>query len=160
MSENAPPDFYLQPGDFEFGEAPGVMRTLLGSCVTVTLWHPVRHIGGMCHFMLPNRKREPKAPLDGRYADEAFALFDRAIARTGTRPGEYIAKLFGGGNMFTGKLASGDLGNQNIAAARSLMKERGIAVAAEHVGGSGHRKLIFDLSSGEVRLSHQELATS
>lgn len=160
MSKKAVPDLYLEPGDFRFGEAPVLMRTILGSCVTVTLWHPKRRIGGMCHFMLPGRKHRPDDLPDGRYADEAFALFDQAIARTGTRPAEYVAKLFGGGNMFTNKLASTDLGNQNIDAARRLMKDRGIAVTAEHVGGSGHRKLVFDLSSGEVQLSHQKLAAT
>jgi chemotaxis protein CheD len=31
------------------------IRTVLGSCVSITLWHPVKRVGGMCHFLLPTR---------------------------------------------------------------------------------------------------------
>lgn len=43
----------LQPGEFHFGGANTRIQTLLGSCVAITLWHPIRRIGGMCHYMLP-----------------------------------------------------------------------------------------------------------
>lgn len=43
----------LKPGDFYFGGGATRISTLLGSCVSMTLWHPRRKIGGMCHYMLP-----------------------------------------------------------------------------------------------------------
>ena len=70
-------DVFLQPGDFHFGAGRTRISTLLGSCISITLWHPARLIGGMCHFMLPTRGLPGGVPLDGRYADEALALFDR-----------------------------------------------------------------------------------
>jgi chemotaxis protein CheD len=36
--------------------------------VSITLWHPGRRIGGMCHFLLPQRQRKLGEPLDGRTA--------------------------------------------------------------------------------------------
>ncbi|MBL8511280.1 MAG: chemotaxis protein CheD, partial [Betaproteobacteria bacterium] len=50
-------DIFLQPGEFYFGDADTRIRTLLGSCVSITMWHPTRRIGGMCHYMLPTRGR-------------------------------------------------------------------------------------------------------
>ncbi len=143
----------LNPGDFHFGAAPMRLATLLGSCVTVTLWHPRRHIGGMCHILLPSRGGCPGgAPLDGHYADEAFILFDRALFKHASQPGEYQAKLFGGGDMFPNASTRTNLGEQNIIMARALLKQRNIPLLAEHAGGSGHRKLVFDLDTGEVQL--------
>ena len=93
-------EIFLQPGDYYFGDRNTRIRTLLGSCVSITMWHPQRLIGGMCHFMLPTRDSGKKDTLDGRYADEAMEMFLRDIAAAGTRPAEYEVKLFGGGNMF------------------------------------------------------------
>ena len=67
-------EVFLQPGGFYFGGGRTRISTLLGSCISITLWHPARRIGGMCHFMLPTRGQPAGAPLDGRYADEALAL--------------------------------------------------------------------------------------
>ena len=150
---------YLEPGDFQFGAAPLQLTTLLGSCVTVTLWHPRRHIGGMCHIQL--HKHPPRAAdsaLDGRYADDAFALFDRAIERNGTTASQYVAKVFGGGNMFPAiDTSTMDVGAKNLAAVHQLLAERRLKPVVEHVGGAGHRKLIFDLASGDVWMSFSNL---
>jgi hypothetical protein len=56
------------------------LRTLLGSCVAITLWHPTRRIGGMCHFLLPERKRRTNEPPDGRYGDEAVAEMVKVLS--------------------------------------------------------------------------------
>lgn len=144
----------LNPGDFHFGAAPERIGTLLGSCVAVTLWHPRRHIGGMCHILLPGRSRLPTQPLDGRYAGEAIELFREKIASLGALPREFQAKLFGGGNMFAGTAAEGmELGARNIEAARAGLIHIGVPVLAEHIGGVGRRKLYLDLATGDVWLS-------
>ncbi|HEX8962817.1 MAG TPA: chemotaxis protein CheD [Rhodocyclaceae bacterium] len=152
-------DVYLEPGDFRFGAAPLRLATLLGSCVSVTLWHPRRHIGGMCHIQMPGRSRQAhEGRLDGHYAEDAFALFDREIGHHGGHPSEYVAKLFGAGNMFPGtEAATIKIGARNLDAARRELARRGLRPAAEHVGGAGHRKLIFDLANGDVWLSFSNL---
>jgi chemotaxis protein CheD len=148
---------FLNPGDFHFGAAPLQLATLLGSCVTVTLWHPRRHIGGMCHFLVPNRKTQQDHVPSGYSAVEAFGLFDQAMLHAGSRSHEYQAKLFGGGNMFPNSAGRLNVGLRNIEMARRLLKERGIPLLAEHAGGAGHRKLVFEIASGEVRLVFADL---
>jgi len=148
---------FLNPGDFHFGAAPLQLATLLGSCVTVTLWHPRRHIGGMCHFLVPRRKTRQEHDPSGYSAVEAFDLFDQAMLRAGSRSHEYQAKLFGGGNMFPDTAGRLNVGLRNIEMARRLLNERGIPLLAEHAGGAGHRKLVFDVASGEVRLVFADL---
>lgn len=160
MSELALPlkTVTLDPGAFHFGGGPTRISTLLGSCISITLWHPQKRIGGMCHYMLAERPVNhfppPAATLDGRYAGEAFALFMQHVEAAGTRPGEYQAKLFGGGSMFAG---AGDgetgIGLRNIERGRELLADWDIALVAEHVGGSGRRRLHFDLPSGHAWLA-------
>ena len=158
----------MQPGEFHFGGGRVRVRTLLGSCIAIVFWHPTKKVGGMCHFLLPTRgkPRAASAPLDGRYADEAMAMFLREMKQCGTEPSEYVAKLFGGGRMFPehSRMSScemnacteerrrvcGDVACKNIQAARELLMQRHVNIAAEHVGGVGYRQIIFDLSSGDV----------
>lgn len=154
MSQRAMHEVFLNPGDFYFGGGDTRISTLLGSCVSITLWHPRRRIGGMCHYMLTARRQAPGAALDGRFGSEAFALFLQHVEAAGTRPGEYQAKLFGGANMLSG--AGGermDIGPRNVEHGRQLLAAHNIALMVEHVGGSGRRKLHFDLWSGDVWLA-------
>ncbi len=159
MSRHAPRDYrgfewFLMPGDPWFGDGPARVRTLLGSCVAVTLWHPRRHCGGICHFLLPTRRggRAADVPLDGRYGDEAIELLLREVSGNGTRAAQYQVKLFGGGRMYD---THTQVGTGNVAQARRLVETHGLTLSACHTGGDGHRNLIFDLDTGHVWLRHQ-----
>lgn len=145
-------DIFLQPGEFYFGERDTRIRTLLGSCVAITLWHAQRRIGGMCHYMLPTRRGDRSEQPDGKYADEAVQLFQREIAASGTRAGDYQAKLFGGGQMFAAVPGGHytDVSSKNMQAGRALLTGLGLHVTAEDLGGNGHRQIIFDIASGDV----------
>jgi len=148
-------DIFLQTGDFYFGGGRTRIRTLLGSCVAMTLWHPKLQIGGMCHYMLPHRTgRAPHASIDARYADEALELFLREVRQSATHPAEYQVKLFGGGRMFRPALRhmAGCLNvpERNVETGRQLAAGAGFNVIAEDLGGDGHRNVMLDLWSGEV----------
>ncbi len=142
QSENAI-DIFLQPGDFYFGDMNTRIRTLLGSCVSITMWHPTRQIGGMCHFLLPSRGNVLATSLDGRYAKEAMQMFTHEIRATKTHPSEYTVKLFGAGNMFPGikknnscdsngckNISCNSISCKNMGIARSLVASHGFVVAA------------------------------
>jgi len=155
-------EIFLQPGELWFGDEHTRIRTFLGSCVAVTLWHPRRRIGGMCHYMLPSRIRGTGAALDGRYGDEALDLLTREIKAAHGYPHEYEAKLFGGGHMFlhafgTAKHGSVHVPDRNIAAGRELVQRHGFMVKAEQMGGHGHRQVVFDIWSGHAWVKHVPL---
>lgn len=154
-------EIFLQPGEVYFGERDIRIRTLLGSCVAVVMWHPVLLVGGMCHYMLPQQPGKKRGVLDGRYADEAMELMLREIRNYGTCPKEYQVKLFGGGHMFSARQAASEdhVGAKNVEMARILMKHHGFSTCAEHLGGVGHRNIFFDIWSGHVWLRHQSPPT-
>lgn len=147
-------DIFLNPGDVFFGDRDIRLRTLLGSCVAITAWHPALKLGGMCHYMLPARNRGKIARLDGRYADEAILLLLKEALRYQTNPYDYEVKLFGGGNMFADAKKNRrpvlSVADRNVIAGQELLRRHGFAVAAEHLGGEGHRNIIFDIGSGDV----------
>jgi chemotaxis protein CheD len=165
-------EIFLQPGDFYFGDKDTRIRTVLGSCVSIAVWHPTRLIGGMCHYMLPTRGKKRSGEPDGKYADEAMELFMREIRATGTRPSEYQVKLFGAGNMFPHAGHHGcmrctpeaayskpdgacpKVHCRNRQVAYHLVQKHGFAIHAEHLGGQGHRQLLFDIWSGYAWMKH------
>jgi chemotaxis protein CheD len=169
-------EIFLQPGEWYFGDRDTRIRTLLGSCIAITLWHPRLLVGGMCHFMLPERGsvRPTDTALDGRYGDEAVAALVQELRQQRTQPREYICKIFGGGNMFRQQPARlpmssrspdhnahgifretdtcADVPCKNVRAARSLVSAAGFRVTASHLGGQGHRNLYFEIWTGAVYL--------
>jgi chemotaxis protein CheD len=156
------PDFpfqevFLNPGEFFFGEGKIRVATILGSCISITLWHALRRHGGICHFMLDSRGVITDH-LDGKYADEAVEMFKLELNKHKTHPGEYVVKVFGGGNMFSNlkKENSSDIGRRNIEAAHHLLDRSGFKIHSEHTGRAGHRRLLFDLWNGDVWLKFHD----
>ncbi|MCF8169017.1 MAG: chemotaxis protein CheD [Rhodoferax sp.] len=146
-------DIFLQPGEFFVADADYQMRTMLGSCVSITLWHPFKRIGAMSHFLLPTRgNRQAHDLLDGRYGDEALDLMVAELKRAGVVATQCQAKIFGGGNMFPEHFHSRALsvGQRNGEAALQLLDRHGIPVVSESLFGIGHRQIIFDVSNGDV----------
>lgn len=149
-------DVFLQPGEFYFGEEKTRIRTLLGSCVAITLWHPKLHIGGMCHYMLPRRPRDKAGTtqkLDGRYAEDAMKMFLAELMRSRTRPTDYQVKLFGGGHMFAHNPKASrhpNISETNVEFGRAAIAQCGFRCSAEDLGGGGHRNVILDLWNGDV----------
>lgn len=160
MAEPPVREVFLRPGEFSFGEGRLRIATLLGSCISIVLWHPQRLLGGMCHYVLPSRGHAGTA-LDGRYADEAMLLFMRALHHCRTQPREYRVSIYGGGAM-TEHCAAG-VGARNIAAAYRELEAHGFRLAGEHVGKAGYRKIEFEVWSGRVQhvyVSYAEGASS
>ncbi len=146
-------EIFLQPGDL-FVATPGYqIRTILGSCVSMTLWHPPTGTGGMSHFLLATRGTAVKEQeWDGRYGDEALQMMLSQLRSMGISPKQCQAKIFGGGNMFPDHMRDGviNVGMRNGQAARELLLQHGIPLVSECLYGVGHRQIIFDVSKGDV----------
>lgn len=145
-------DIYLLPGEYFVGGAQHRIRTLLGSCVSITLWHPERKIGTMSHFLLSSRNQDKSEGLNSRYGEEALELMLSELRAKGVDPKECQAKIFGGGQMFPG--SSQGIGRQNGEVALRLLRTHGIPVVSESLYGVGHRSIIFDISTGNVWSRH------
>jgi chemotaxis receptor (MCP) glutamine deamidase CheD len=149
---------FLLPGQLFFGQAPARVGTLLGSCVSLVVWHPRWQLGGMCHFVLPRRSGLPPDSPEGRYGSEALAWLAQRVNAASTQPCEYLAWLYGGA-MFGEAAGSGtahvrrfEIGERNIEYARHECRSLGFNVLLEELGGTCYRRLLFDLSTGRIDL--------
>ncbi len=153
-------EIFLNPGEYFVGGADFQVRTILGSCVSITLWHQHLRFGAMSHFLLSSRPGNERSgyvlesplKLDGKYADEVLALMVRELRDEKIPITECQAKIFGGGNMFPDQrgIDQFDIGVKNGEAGKYLLAAYGIPVISEHLFGTGHREIIFNLGNGDV----------
>jgi chemotaxis protein CheD len=149
-----PGDVFLNPGELHCGYAPARVWTILGSCVSVILWHRKLKFGAMSHYLLPDRV-DVSAPastaLDPRYGTDASKLMLAAMRRAGVKPELCQARVFGGSQMFgDGKPGMNSIGQRNAAIAYEFLERNRIKLTSESLFGGGHRRVHFDLSTGRV----------
>ena len=144
-------ELMLMPGQMYFGGRAGSLRTLLGSCLSITLWNAKRRIGGMCHFLLPNRQRSPGEALDGRYGDEAVEAMMHMLKLTGTQPSDYVAHLYGGADTMPEKGGVRfNVGERNIEQGWKLVDQHGFQLEGIDVGEDVPRTVTLNLGTGEI----------
>lgn len=131
----------------------------VGSCVVVSLWDPQLKIGALSHAMLPSRngrlnqseeglKQGEYGNQDTRYVYSAINEMLKNIDSLGVKREDIEAKIIGGANMFSA--FESDIGKENILSAKSKLKEEGIKIVGECVGGSQGRSVEFSIISGIV----------
>src|SRR5271166_4837527 len=150
------PDLDLPPGELYLARTPAILRTILGSCVSVTFWSARLGAGALCHGVLP------RCPLvwpagsgltDGhRYVDFSIRFLAQQFDALGARRDELEVKLFGGADVLplaarVGKLTVGAL---NCQAALEVLAEEGFTVVASDLGGNRGRRIHFHTGTGEV----------
>lgn len=146
-------DVVLMPGQLYFGARARSVRTLVGSCVAITLWHPVRRLGGMCHYLLPSRRANGQGDLDGRYGDEAVAMMVKALQRANTDPQDYQAHLYGGADTMPDQAeAKLGIGERNIEQGWTLIDRWGFQLIGVDVGETVPRQIHLDIASGDVQM--------
>ncbi len=159
-------DIHIHSGGLWFGSGLVRLRTLLGSCVAITLWHPRLRVGGLCHFITARAPVSKGKACNGCYGDSAMAMLQEAIIAAGLVPRQLEAKLFGGGQMFVceergpKRCLPNRVQVSNIAMGRALVRRYGHPLVAEHLGGRGHRSLVFDLSTGLAWIKHTPINCS
>ncbi|MDU8912387.1 chemotaxis protein CheD [Aestuariicoccus sp. MJ-SS9] len=126
-------------GEYAIADAPNVvLSTVLGSCVAVCLNDPAAKIGGMNHFLLPERTESGRG--DVRFGAYLMELLINDLLKHGARKDRMVAKLFGGARM---NVNLRDIGASNAAFARRFLADEGIPCVAESLGGTSARRLRF-----------------
>jgi chemotaxis protein CheD len=147
----------LQPGELLVTQEPQWVLTLLGSCVSVTMFNARFRLAAICHALLPEPHGEippgPEPARRFRYLSDALPAMAGRFFRLGLPPSEVEVKLFGGGNVVDlGGDSHSDrsIGHANIAMARRLLKAARFRIKAQSVGGNRGCKIMFNTQTGEV----------
>ncbi len=138
---------YVHPGRMATRAGGGSFTTVVGSGAAVCVYDPVRGVGGMAHFLLPE---SGSAPAATRYGDVAMKALLEELGKLGGR--SYRAMLYGGSAPPIAA-ESGHLGDRNVAAAITFLALHGIPVLERDVGGLGARKVVLDVTEGAVHVT-------
>lgn len=127
----------------EWSVGSSVMTSIgLGSCVGLVLHDEERKIGGLAHVMLPQSSGKP-GEREGKYADTAVLILLKELAAKGSKPPSLKAKLAGGASMFQNFSGNLNIGERNVDALRLLLKEKGIPIIREDIGGTVGRTVTY-----------------
>ena len=145
---NAINTYYLYPAALFAEPDPYLVDTILGSCVAVCLYDPIKKIGGINHFMLPFWNGTGLAsPKYGNIAIQK--LVDKMLLMGSSRV-NIQAKIFGGGEVVETKTNMFKIGERNIEVAQNMLKELNIKITGKSVGGKLGRKIRFNTETGVV----------
>lgn len=145
----------VRMGELAAARGQGILVALgLGSCVAVILHDPVAKVGCLAHVLLPNRSLSRDQANPARAADTAIPLAADRMRAQGADDSRIVGRLVGGASMFAELLMAGTIhiGERNITACRTGLRDIGIPIVAEAVGGQTGRSVWFDIGRGTVRV--------
>jgi chemotaxis protein CheD len=138
----------IGPGELYASKRNIVIVTVLGSCVSVCLTDPVLHIGGMNHFMLPERAGNTTLLSEpARYGAHAMEMLINNLLTMGAQRSRLEAKVFGAGRVLPGL---SDVGARNAQFALEYLERERIPVKAQDVGGVHARKVYMFIETGRI----------
>ncbi len=153
----------IDPGEYYSTSKPGVISTLLGSCVAACLYDPKKQLIGMNHFMLSNTRYSRDMPIHiseaGRYGIHAMELLINDMMAKGTNRRMLRAKVFGGATIsyketeFSNFMCVGQVNSKFI---REFLASEGIPVDAEDLEGSFGRVIHF--SNGDFTVHRRKIS--
>lgn len=125
----------------------------LGSCVGLCLYDAGKKLAGMAHIVLPESENGTDQTNPYKYAETGLKFLIREMEMRGARKRALTAKIAGGANMFQGLGGKWEIGKQNIAAVKKVLKETKIPVIAEDTGRNYGRTIIFSAEDGSLEIS-------
>jgi chemotaxis protein CheD len=145
---------YLKPAGLFITNKPFIVTTVLGSCVSVTLFHQRLGLAAICHALLPQCGKEPDCTNchieKYKYVACVIPEMIQKISKLGIRAAEIEVKLFGGTEMFASEILTPSVGRQNIESAVRAIETGGMRLKNADVGGLVGRKIYFKTLTGQV----------
>jgi chemotaxis protein CheD len=146
----------ILPGEYYVTRSDEFILTTLGSCVSACIWDEAGGVGGMNHFMLPTHGLDherhaeiAKATEAARYGTYAMEHLINEILKHGGSRDRLQIKIVGGGKVLR---ADTDIGARNIEFVRDYIKNEGLRIKGEHVGGLWPRKVCFHPLTGAAKV--------
>ena len=139
--------------DLNICKTPNVITTLgLGSCIGLTFYDPVRKMGGMVHYMLPDSTLIRNNTNIAKFADTGIQELLKRVLEAGASRTRLVAKIAGGAKMFglSGGSSISNVGEKNAIAARKILKQLNIPLVAEDTGLDYGRTKELHCETGEL----------
>ncbi|MEI7606722.1 MAG: chemotaxis protein [Rhodospirillaceae bacterium] len=131
------------------GRVDEMLVTTLGSCIAACIRDPVAGIGGMNHFLLPEvpEGSDDSVNVAARYGSVAMELLINQLLAAGARRNRLEVKVFGGAKVIDSTM---DVGAKNAEFVLSYLRNEGINLVGQDLGGSMARRIHYFPSTGRV----------
>lgn len=159
--QHAPPA--ARPRQLAVGLADRVLSTdvnsllitfALGSCLGISLWDPIAHVGGLLHLMLPESSTNPEKAVSQpfMFADTGVPRFFKEAYALGAEKSRLVVCVAGGAALGVPGESCFQIGLRNIASLRKLFWKNGVLIHAQETGGRTPRTMSIHVGTGEVTL--------
>ena len=130
-----------------------IITFALGSCLGITIYDPVEHIGAMVHVMLPSSSIDPvKAAVNPcMFVDTGIKSLFLESYKAGAKRNRLI--VYAAGGACANGLEQDDyfqIGKRNVTVLRSLLWKNGIILKNSDFGGNLARTMSLDVATGQV----------
>lgn len=161
----------MSPGAIATGGTPGLTQLLvagigemvhsrdgrailvaygLGSCVALSAWDPVAHVGGLAHFMLPGGQVVGGGATPVKTVQGGLAPFLDAFIRLGGQLRRAELKAAGGAAMLSLNAGGLEIGRRNADAVIAGLDAQGLRLRAKDLGGSAGRTVQLEVGTGRL----------
>lgn len=125
----------------------------LGSCLGLTIYDPVKKIGGMLHLMLPDSKIDSAKAVSApfMFVDTGVPRLFHAAYHLGADRNRLSIKVAGGAQLLDQE-GIFNIGSRNYDALLKLLAQNGLKLHATDTGGLSSRTLRLDLTNGNVSI--------
>jgi chemotaxis protein CheD len=125
----------------------------LGSCLGLTIYDPVKKIGGLLHLMLPDSTIDDAKAVSApfMFVDTGVPRLFHAAYQLGAERSRLAVKVAGGAQLLD-QQGIFNIGVRNFAALEKLVAQNGLKIHAADVGGLSSRTLRLDLTNGLVTI--------
>ncbi len=162
---------FLPIGKLRILTKPQIIWTVLGSCVSIVLFHRKSKFAAICHAQLPERGQKDYAcrancPLpchhklnegdDFKYVTCSVNYMVSELNKLGVMNKDMLASIVGGSSMFNLKQEGKTIGEKNAEIAIQMLKEHKVNLLKQDIGGLVGRKLIFNSSNGVLDIMYQK----
>lgn len=146
---------FVFPGDLEVIQGKGKLVTILGSCISVTAWHPKLKVGAMCHYLVPLRHTAKSHLKDNHFGNLALIQMTKQLSEY-AELSSFIYGVFGGSTSINGGRIPCEVGIKNMDVAYKWAATYGIQFTHSMVLGDKSRRISLDVSSGNIHSSELE----
>lgn len=123
----------------------------LGSCIGITIYDPVAHVGGMLHFMLPDSRLDQVKSRKNPYmfADTGIPPLFKNAYKLGAKKQRMRVIVVGGAQVHD-QNGFFNIGKRNYMAVRKILWRNNVMIDYEDVGGNVNRTLKLAIKTGQA----------
>lgn len=142
-------EYFLNPGELIFSKKPIVIKTVLGSCVAVTLHDRIKGYGAMCHYLLPEAPSDEQSST--KYGDVAiYTLLYKFIKQNGSKREDLVASICGGAFIIFDEREIFFIGDKNVDVATTILRKEKILIKQMYTGGDHGKRVLYNTQTNKI----------